>query len=70
MIRETTKKNTQSTIPITIHIKVAFAQLALLGFVPPEKAQTNNSIRLTKGITKRSMVTNQSPVVTGGAGGV
>jgi hypothetical protein len=46
-------------------IKDAFAQLALLGFVPLPNAQTNSIIRPTKGIAVINIVKNQSPVLTG-----
>ena len=40
-----------NTNPISIKIRVAFAQLALLTGVPALKAQTNNIIKFTKGIS-------------------
>ena len=45
-----------NTNPISIKIRVAFAQLALLTGVPALKAQTNNIIKFTKGIHIRIIV--------------
>ena len=53
-----------NTNPISIKIRVAFAQLALLTGVPALKAQTNNIIKFTKGIHIRIIVMIQSPIVT------
>ena len=49
-----------NTNPISIKIRVAFAQLALLTGVPALKAQTNNIIKFTKGIHIRIIVMIQS----------
>lgn len=54
------------TIPITIQIKAALAQFALLGLVPLLKAQTNSIMIPTIGIAEINIVTTQSPVVTAG----
>ena len=53
-----------NTKPISIKIRVAFAQLALLTGVPALKAKTNNIIKFTKGIHIRIIVMIQSPIVT------
>lgn len=62
MKEENRKKN---TIPTTAQIKFAFAQLALLGCVPPPKAQTSNMISPTIGMQEIKMVKTHSPVFTG-----
>lgn len=54
------------TIPITIQIKAALAQFALLGLVPLPKAQTNSIMIPTIGIAVINIVKTQSPVVTAG----
>ena len=58
------KNRITNTNPISIKIRVAFAQLALLTGVPALKAQTNNIIKFTKGIHIRIIVMIQSPIVT------
>jgi hypothetical protein len=59
------KKIIKSTIPITIIIKYACAQVFLLGCVPSPKAQTKNMINPTSGIIVMRNVINQSPIDIG-----
>jgi len=57
------KKIMYSKIPIATQISAALAQLALLGFVPPLNAHTNNMMSPISGMAVISNVTNQSPTV-------
>ena len=59
-----TNRMTVRKIPIASQIRHAFAQLALLGFVPPLKAQTKSIIRPINGIAQINNVRTQSPVLT------
>lgn len=52
------------TIPIAAQSRLAFAQLALLGFVVALKAQTNKRTIPTNGIAVRNNVKNHSPKLT------
>jgi hypothetical protein len=59
-----TNRMTVRKTPIASHIRHALAQLALLGFVPPPKAQTKSIIKPINGIAQRNKVKTQSPVLT------
>jgi hypothetical protein len=58
------KSRIAKIIPIAIQSSVAFAQLALLGFVPPLNAQTKSMMNPTRGMALINIVKNQSPVLT------
>ena len=49
---------------IANQINEAFAQFALLGWVPAPKAHTNNIMMFTTGINVIKSVSTQFPVVT------
>jgi len=52
------------TIPMAAQARLAFAQLALQGFVVEPKAQTNKRTIPTIGIATRKIVKNHSPKLT------
>ena len=54
-----------NTNPISIKIRVAFAQLAFVGLVPLLKAQTNSMIILTIGIIVKISEIIQFPIDIG-----
>jgi len=60
----TTKINKYRTIAMAAQARLAFAQLALLGFVVAPKAQTNKRTIPTSGIAVKKMVKNHSPKLT------
>lgn len=62
------KRPTHKTIEMAIKISTAFAQLALLGFVPPPNDHTKNMMMFTNGIADTSRVMIQSPVEITGVG--
>lgn len=61
------QRRVNSTVPIKNQMRVALAQLDLLGFSPEPNAHINNIINPTKGITEIKIVITQSLVDITGA---